>query len=122
MNGKSITRNIAVTVVLVAIAYIVGYFLLMRTNAPAIGENGKPVFSSGFIFASPQRIQGDLSIYGPSVTWANQFFLPIDKLWRHARGYTPSRWDETEELRRWRANHTSDGIRQPADGSPKPSM
>jgi len=78
------------------------YFVLMRTNAPAIGPDGKPVFASGFILARPQRFQGCLSIFGPSVSWANYVFLPIDQLWRHVRGVTPSRWNEEAEVWKWR--------------------
>ena len=115
-------KTIGKTILVILAAYVAGYFLLMRTDYHAIGTDGNAVFSSGFIFASPQRITGPDTMYGPSVTWANYVFLPIDQLWRHARGLTPSRWDAQEEMRRWRANNTSDGIRQPADGSPKPSM
>jgi hypothetical protein len=118
MNWKSIGKAILI----VLAAYVAGYFVLMRTNAPAIGPDGKAVFASGFIFARPQRIQGDLSIFGPSVSWANYVFLPIDLLWRLVRGLTPSRWNEEVEMQRWRSDHTSEGIRRPADGSPKPSM
>jgi hypothetical protein len=93
----------------VPLVYVGAYFLLMRTTAPAIGPDGRVLFISGFIFARPQRVEGDLSVYGPSVSWANHFFLPIDQWWRKARGLTPSRWDEQSEMERWRANQTQHG-------------
>lgn len=95
MNWKTTGRVIAALLA----TYVVAYFLLMRTNAPAIGADGRPVFSSGFIFARPQRIQGDLSVFGPRVTYANYVFLPIDHLWRTVRGLMPSRWDDEEVMK-----------------------
>ena len=112
-------KNIVIVVMAVPLMYVGAYFLLMRTNAPAIGPDGNAVFSSRFVFARPQRIEGYLSIYGSSVSWANQFFLPIDQLWRNTRGLTPSRWDEQLEMKRWRANQALHGTAWGrADASP----
>ena len=97
--------------------YVISYFLLMRTTTPAIGDNGQPIFSSGYIFASPHRIEGDLSVYGPSVSGANYFFLPIDMAWRKVKGLTPSRWDLEEELKQRGANKAFQAI---GDKSPQP--
>ena len=110
MNRKTIGKAIAA----ILATYIAAYFLLMRTNAPAIGPDGNAVFSSGFVFAPPERINGDLSIFGPRVSWANYFFLPMDHFWRQIRGLTPSRWALKEEMKRLRANQPS----QPIAGKP----
>ena len=95
MNWKTTGRIIGV----ILATYVGAYFLLMRTNAPAIGTDGRPIFSSGFIFAPPQRLQGDLSVFGPRVSWANYAFFPIDQLWRGVRGLMPSRWDDEEVMK-----------------------
>ena len=80
---RGAARRLLLAVAYLAYVYVASYFLIMSPTEPAFDkEDNTWTYYSACRFGPSARIPGDLTIFGPTLCWANQVFAPIDWL-RH---------------------------------------
>ena len=76
--------------------YLLTYYGLMVRTAPAVDDDLNEVYRSAFRFAPVTFVHAGITIGVAHETWANRFYLPVDRLWRFLAGLPPAEYEQHE--------------------------